>query len=278
MSQLEHLRPEDVNRMTYNELIAIVRETNRPPGGRKSLLSIAQKTRLGQGQRVLEIGTATGFSAIELSRYTRARIHAIDLNPLSIQEAQRRAHLHRAALDITFEIQDATNLSFADETFHLVLCGNVTSLITNRSKALAEYIRVLKPDGYVAAIPMYYLQPPPPEVVSNVSQAIGVDIEVHYRNYWMNFFVEPPLEIFDIEDYHFDKISPETVETFVLEITSRPHLNAMPNTTRATLVERYTAMMELFRVNLSYMGFSILLLRKESEPTEPELFTSSILR
>ncbi|MDO8656119.1 MAG: class I SAM-dependent methyltransferase, partial [Nanoarchaeota archaeon] len=91
---LETLTAVDIEGMSYNELIGVVRETNRPPGGLRSIARIAQHTFLKTGQKVLDIGTSTGVTAIELARLTGATVHGIDINPLSLEEAERRAAVY----------------------------------------------------------------------------------------------------------------------------------------------------------------------------------------
>ena len=95
--------------MSYNDLIGLVRETNRPPGGIKVLEAIASRLLLGPNKHLLEIGCATGWTSIELGLLTGCRITAIDLNPASVAEARRRAD--RAGLtNVEFEVADASDL------------------------------------------------------------------------------------------------------------------------------------------------------------------------
>ena len=108
---LAQLRAEDVDGMDYNQLIGVVRETNRPPGGLRSVMSIARHAFLRPGQRILDIGTSTGFTAIELSRLTGVTSVGIDINPTSLDEARRRA-VHAGVPHLChFAEQDATRLA-----------------------------------------------------------------------------------------------------------------------------------------------------------------------
>lgn len=91
MKRLDELTVRDVEDMDYNNLISIVKETNRAPGGFKTLQEVANVTMLDSSKRVLEIGTSTGVSAIELARLTKCKIDSIDINPRSIEEAKKRA-------------------------------------------------------------------------------------------------------------------------------------------------------------------------------------------
>jgi SAM-dependent methyltransferase len=268
------VRAEEIERMDYNQLIGLVRETNRPPGGLDSIVTIAQRAFIRQGQRILDIGTSTGITAIEIARLTGATVQGIDINPASLDEARRRAVRYRVADVCTFRQQDATRLDEADESFDVVFCGNVTSLIANRDRALREYVRVLKLGGFVAAIPMYYVKTPSDSLIDAVRDAIQVRIEPLYKKYWTDFFAVPPLQPFFCQDFAFDSLEPQEVDEFVDHILARPHLDALDRDARAVVNRRYREHMQLFRDNLAHMGYSVILLRKEPEPMDRELFTA----
>ncbi len=271
---LEHLRADDIERMDYNQLIGLVRETNRPPGGLDSIVTIAQRAFVRPGWRVLDIGTSTGVTAIELARLTGASVQGIDINPVSLEEARRRAILYGVDDLCSFQQQDATMLVDEDETFDVVFCGNVTSLISRHERALGEYVRVLKLGGFLAAIPMYYVRTPSEKLIEAVREAIQVRIEPLDKRYWTDFFSITPLQPFFCEDYTFDALDPAEVDTFVDHILARPHLESLDAEARSAVNRKYRAHLQLFRENLAHMGYSVMLLRKEPEPMDRELFTA----
>lgn len=266
---------EEILKMDYNQLIGIVRETNRPPGGFKSILHIAQNTFITRETKVLEIGTSTGITAIELAKLTNCKITAIDINPVSIEEAKKRAVEEGVSEYINFEIQDATQLEYADNTFDLVFCGNVTSLISEREKALNEYLRVLKPNGILAAIPMYYIETPSDDLIDRVRAAIQVNIIPWDRKFWFDFFVKEGFELLYYEDYKFNRIDESEVKEFSKELLEQPHLNELSKEAKECLHKKYTDYMLIFRENLSHMGYSIIYLRKTEFIKDRELFTST---
>lgn len=278
MQELKEYTPKKILSMDYNQIIGLVRETNRPPGGLNSIYQISLRSFLKPSSVVLEIGTSTGFTAIELARLVGCKVVAIDINPQSLEEARKRAKEFGVEKLITFEVQDATNLKYKDGSFDLVFCGNVTSLISDRDKALKEYCRVLKEGGFLAAIPMYYVKKPSEKLVKDVSEAIHVNITPLFKDFWVNFFDKKPLQKYWTEDYTFDKIDNSVVKNFVETILKRPHLEGLPSDTRKTLNERYEDFMHLFRDNLSIMGYTLILLRKEEKPFDEELFTSTKIK
>ncbi|MBQ9934362.1 MAG: class I SAM-dependent methyltransferase [Lachnospiraceae bacterium] len=275
MKQLNELTVEDIESMDYNNLISVVRETNRVPGGFATLQEIANVAGIRNCTRVLEIGTSTGISAIEMVRITGCKIESIDINERSIQEASKRAKQEGLDPYINFSVQDARNTSFDSESFQVVFCGNVTSLIPEREKALEEYYRLLAPGGFLSAVPMYYIEIPSEKLISDVRRAIQTDVEACDKKYWLDFFKHSNLCYKYVRDYKFDYIPDKKLEEFIAYILGKPHLKALKDDTYDALKKKYTEYIYLFRDNLSYMGYSIILLSKEINNDEPELFTGS---
>ncbi|GAA1375551.1 class I SAM-dependent methyltransferase [Streptomyces beijiangensis] len=265
----------EIASMDYNQLIGVVRETNRPPGGLRSLAAIAQHAFLNKDSHVLEIGTSTGVSAVALAQLVGCKVTAIDINEESLVEARRRAEEAGVSHLITFERKDATATGYDDDAFDMVFCGNVTSLIPDRDRALSEYTRVLKTGGFIGAVPMYYVDEPSDQLIADVREAIQVDITPLYKEFWVDFFVGGERHDYWSQDLRFDAIPVDVVDRFVDDILRRSHLDALADDAREMLEKRYREQMQLFRVNLSHMGFTCLLLRKEPVAVEPELFTST---
>ncbi len=274
MKKLCELTPEDILNSDYNTLISIVEETNRAPGGYQSVQQIANACFLDKTKKVLEIGTSTGNTAIELARMTGCQIESIDINERSVQKTAQRISEENLEKYIHVSQMDATALRFEDHTFDVVFCGNVTSLIPDKEKALSEYIRVLKPGGMLAAVPMYYVKRPSEELLEKVSAAIHLDVQDSTEQQWLDFYNKPEMVLKYRIRYDFDYITDEQLKSFVNQILSRPHLKELSKEAFDTLCKQYEAYIYLFRDNLSNMGYSILLYSKEIYNNEPELFTA----
>ena len=275
MKAIKDLTPQDIERMNYNGLIGIVKETNRPPGGRESIYHIASRCFLNSKSKVLEVGTSTGFTAIELAKLTKCRVKAIDINEVSLKEARRRWRKENIENLVDFVKADATNIPFKNNYFDLVFCGNVTSIINDKEKVLGEYMRVTKNAGFIAAIPMYYIKKPQMSLLKKVSGALQVDIEPLTKQYWLSFFNDSGLELYWTKDFKFQNQSKGRIEFFLKKILSREHLNKLTKESKIILDSKYKRFIHLFNENLSYMGFSIILLRKKASYDEdPSLFTS----
>lgn len=279
MKDIKSLTPNDIKNMSYNEIIGLVRETNRTPGGLNTIRIVSEKLMLNSNSKILDIGTSTGHSSLEFSRLLNCEVIGIDINPLSLETARNR--LKRFELNkAEFILDDATKMKFNDKTFDVVFAGNVTSLVSNRDAALKEYWRVLKPSGYLVAVPMYYLETPSEELVNNVRKAIQVNISILYKKDWKKFFVRDEDEIFEEIDVKFDKCTDKEIDDFCEKILSREHLKELHQETFKVLKECYYNYMHLFNENNSHMGFTIFMLRKKEEDifNDPELYHSSLIQ
>lgn len=98
----------------------------------------------GKCLRILDAGTGTGYFAVLLGAEGH-EVTGIDLTPAMIDEA--RALAADLGVSAGFEVMDAQNLSFSDESFDAVVTRNLTWTLPEPEQAYAEWLRVLKPGG-----------------------------------------------------------------------------------------------------------------------------------
>ena len=269
---------EEINAMNYAELVGLVGERNRPSGGIRTVHTVAVNSFLSSSSEVLEIGCNTGFTAVNLSLLCGAKVTGIDTNQPSLDLAVSYAIQQGVAEKVCFQNCSALALPFADSSFDLVWASNVTSFVSEKQKAIGEYLRVLKPGGVLAFVPIYYRDTPPAEVVKDVGAAIGCAIDVRSKAHWLELIEEVAqqrqhgLELMFSEDWRYHRQG-EKVEDFCCELLGGGHLEGMSRESLETLRSRFTELMKLFDLNLSYCGYSILLLQKRMIRDQEELFT-----
>ena len=95
---------------------------------------------------VLEIATGTGLIAINIATHVHS-IEATDFSPKMIATAKKK----KTPNNVHFSIEDATQLSFEDNTFDAVIISNALHIIPNPIKVLMSISRVLKPKGLLIA-------------------------------------------------------------------------------------------------------------------------------
>lgn len=99
-----------------------------------------------EGKDVLEIATGPGLLAKHVAHAANKMI-ATDYSDGMIAEARKGEYPD----NLTFEVADATNLPFDDNSFDVVLIANALHIMPDPEKALQEIDRVLRNKGILIA-------------------------------------------------------------------------------------------------------------------------------
>lgn len=93
---------------------------------------------------ILDIGAGPGFLSIILCELGY-QVTAADFAETMLKEAKKNARA--LAEKIYFRTEDAMDLSFADQSFDVIISRNLTWNLPNPQKAYQEWLRVLKQNG-----------------------------------------------------------------------------------------------------------------------------------
>jgi len=103
------------------------------------------------GGRYLDVGTGTGWIAIGVAKHDQAcHVTGIDLSEAMLKVAARNAGEEGVASRIKFQLGNATQIPFDDNTFDAVFCHNMLHHIPEPISLLREMKRVVKADGSLA--------------------------------------------------------------------------------------------------------------------------------
>lgn len=102
---------------------------------------------IGQAKEILDVGCGIGGSSLYLAQKFNARAVGITLSPVQASRATERALEAGLATDVQFQVADALDMPFADETFDFVWSMESGEHMPDKEKFLQECYRVLKPGG-----------------------------------------------------------------------------------------------------------------------------------
>ncbi len=270
---MKKINKEDLMKISYTDFVSLIKEENRPSGGKFTIREIAKNAFVTEKFKVLEIGCTNGFSSLELNKLTNCEVIGIDINKNSVENANER--IKELKLDdsrIKFEYGNAEELRFEDEEFDLIICGNAMSFVQDKNKAIEELKRVLKPNGYISIVPIWYKDEPNEEIISKVNYELGFNITCTYEKDW-NKYDKWDLELYYKKNYEFLKRSKEDIENYAKNlINNKSHLEIYNEEEKNIIINRWIRTMDVFNDNLSMTNFSIILLRKAPVKEEEELF------
>ena len=95
---------------------------------------------------LLELATGTGLVAVNIAGSVRS-IAATDFSPKMIETAKKKS----VPENVRFSVEDATALSFDDNSFEAVVISNALHIMPEPELVLKNIRRVLKPNGLLIA-------------------------------------------------------------------------------------------------------------------------------
>lgn len=107
---------------------------------------------LADGDRVLDVGCASGYSTTQLAAQKHIHIRGLDYVPEMIEQARLRLSRMADKLlgTVEFDVDDATALNEPSKTYDKVVAIRVVINLgewSHQLKGLREFARVLKPQG-----------------------------------------------------------------------------------------------------------------------------------
>ncbi|MEU4583285.1 class I SAM-dependent methyltransferase [Kitasatospora aureofaciens] len=269
------LRPAS-DPIPYVDLLSLVGETNRCPGGKRTIRRIASRLGIGPGTRVLEIGSNTGFTSLELAKITGCTAVGIDVSPAAVAEAERkRVSLPSWIADrVSFSVGDACDIKHDDASFDVIVCGGANTFVQDREAALREYLRVLRPYGFVSVTNLYYRKAPDQQLLDDLREVLGFEIPPYGLRDWLKVLAPAEWEIYDLQTTDLVDRPASVVEAYSAALCSAERLPDLDEVTRLQVKEQWQHVTSVFNRNHAHLGFMELTLRRNmpGDEEQPELF------
>ncbi|MEE1751581.1 SAM-dependent methyltransferase [Streptomyces sp. SP18CS02] len=170
---------------------------------------------LGPDRSVLDLGSGYGGTARYLAERFGCRVVALNLSAAQ-NERHRRTNAERG-LDDLIEVVTGSfhEVPFADSHFDAVCSLEALCHSTDRSRALSEAVRVLKPGGTLAFTDVMADEDTPSEVLRPAVSRLGVD-ELATVTFYRRRLAELGLQDVVFDDHseqlvnHYDRLTEET--------------------------------------------------------------------
>lgn len=120
------------------------------PGGEDSTRRALELVVLRPGERLLDVASGSGASALLAAREFGAVVTGVDYGEQAVLGATEAARAQGLDLRVRFARGDAEDLALPDESFDAVLCECSLCTFPDKERAAAEMSRVLRPGGRAA--------------------------------------------------------------------------------------------------------------------------------
>lgn len=136
------------------------------PGGLRLTEHLGTLLHLGPGQRVLDVASGPGQSAIALAQRFGCQVLGIEYSSAAVKQATETIAAAGLTHLVTFQQGDAEHLPVADETFDAVICECAFCTFPDKPTAAAEFLRVLQPGGHIGISDLTRTEAVPQELQS----------------------------------------------------------------------------------------------------------------
>lgn len=130
-----------------HDAVALILGPSYHPGGLELTRRLASALELRGGERVLDVASGPGTTALFLAEEFGVEVDGIDLSVDSVNRARSAAAEKGLGERVRFVEGDAERLPFPDESFDAVLCECALCTFPDKARAASELARVLRPRG-----------------------------------------------------------------------------------------------------------------------------------
>jgi cyclopropane fatty-acyl-phospholipid synthase-like methyltransferase len=158
--------------------------TTKHMGGLETTARLIDLCHVEKGTYVLDVGCGAGATAAYLAKEVGARVMAVDLREAMVALMQERAARDGVAERVDARVADAQSLPFDEATFDAVLCESVATFIEDKARVAREFVRVVKPSGYVGLNEEIWLRAPTPEMEDYAARVWSIGGQIPTAQRW----------------------------------------------------------------------------------------------
>jgi len=131
------------------DLVSLVLGESHHPGGLALTRRLAGSLDLEPGDRVLDVASGPGTTALLLAEEYGVVVDGVDLGPETVDRAATAAAERGVADRASFHLGDAEHLPFEDAAFDALVCECAFCTFPDKATAAREFARVLRPGGRI---------------------------------------------------------------------------------------------------------------------------------
>jgi ubiquinone/menaquinone biosynthesis C-methylase UbiE len=234
------------------------------PGGYKSTKELCSMCDLNESSYVLDLACGVGTTAFFISDRYGCRIAGIDISEDLIAIANKDLGKRGDEGNIRFEVADALEIPFPDNTFDAVISQAFFILIDEKEEALEEISRVLKPGGYFGSLELSWFKAPPERVYEELVDKTCNDLipRVVTFDEWDSFFRSKNLAHVATLEYPMESGMLQLLVSEGVANSLRIMSTILGNSQTRT---RMMTVKKTFRKHSDYLGYGLFCYRKQSK-------------
>lgn len=194
-----------------HNFLAHLGKTRLRPGGRKATEWLIANGDFHADKKVLEVACNMGTTAIGLAKKFDCCIEGVDLDEVALAKAENNIRANQLQDKIHVQRANAMKLPFEDNSFDIVINEAMLTMLPLQAKmkAVAEYYRVLKPNGFLLTHDVMLTTEDSETVIQQLREAINITVTPLTKLGWKNVFTETGFRHVDTFSGEMTLLSPQ---------------------------------------------------------------------
>lgn len=243
--------------LTIGEYLAGIGVDMLHAGGMKMTEMLAEMCKISYDKIVLDVGCGFGRSVCYLSQNYGCKVVGIDFSEKMIKGAREKARKKRLGDLVHFQMGDAENIHFKDGSFDVVISEG-TTVFTDKSMALGEYVRVTKHGGYIGLNELSWRKKPLKEILERTLTDLQGIRPLGY-NEWKKLLVDSGLKDIESRTYKYKSTSWDIIKSLGFRSLINVGIVYLMNVEIRRWINRQEA---CFREFSDYWGYGLYVGRK----------------
>lgn len=167
-------------------------KTRLRPGGKVATDWLIANGDFRKDKKVLEVACNMGTTAIDVAKQFGCQVIGIDLDEQALEKAKENIKEQGVEELVQVQRANAMKLPFEDNSFDIVINEAMLTMLPNeaKQKAIEEYFRVLKPNGFLLTHDVVLNTEDVEKVLEDLREAIKVSITPLSKENWKTLFVQ----------------------------------------------------------------------------------------
>ena len=210
---------DDLINLSYFEALSYFENLPLHCGGIKNTAELLFNANVNGNSKILEIGCGTGAttnSLLNIDLEVSVVEPSLKLLRTTLRNCKKKSGLTpKYYYNVTAEDMDM----IYSNTYDVVILECVFGFIKNKSQAIEQIIRVLKPNGVIAITDFSYNNAPSDKIQHELSNILGIN-EILFNQNWINYFKNTELVHWSEIPISSNPLSNEQIKTLLKQSDS----------------------------------------------------------
>ncbi len=241
--------------------LARLGKTKLRPGGIEATNWLIEQAGISETSQILEVACNMGTTMIQLAERYHCQVTGIDQDRKALEHAKQNIKAHHLEELIQVQAANAMKLPFPDNSFDVLINEAMLTMMpeAGKTKAIAEYYRVLKPGGKLLTHDVR-LTEENATVVSELQHAINVRAQPLTEEKWLALFAQAGFQTHD----QSGKMSLMNPVGMIRDEGLTGAFKIVKNGLKKENRAQFQKMFQMFQKNKNQLGYIAVVSQKEN--------------